>query len=223
MTWQEAVAVAVGEPVGLGEVRRHSSCHLPATIFTHQATLPGTGWHRLIGLSVRMTSWSWVVLVQSSKANGSFNYICLYQCQHMKSKAIQVGEKNVMVHSNRSTRGHCGLKLSTKVKPWSNKHHPQCHWMSCKVFRMSKGWVLLKWLSQNVVKVLLFQGTEKICCCFFSAALFRVSTADHLPPSHPISTNLFCQPTLWISSFTISMDFCVGFLIARTCQLLLVQ
>lgn len=108
-----------------------------------------------------------------------------------------------MVHSNRSTRGHCGLKLSTKVKPWSNKHHPQCHWMSCKVFRMSKGWLLLKWLSQNVVKVLLFRGTVVVFCQLLSLG---VSTADHLPPSHPISTNLFCQPTLWISSFTISMD-----------------
>lgn len=28
--------------------------------YTTTAALPGTGWHRLIGLSVRMTSWSWV-------------------------------------------------------------------------------------------------------------------------------------------------------------------
>lgn len=63
MTWQGAVAVAVGEPLGLEEVRRRSSCHLPDTTLTHQATLPGTGWHRLIGLSVRMPSWSEVGFV----------------------------------------------------------------------------------------------------------------------------------------------------------------
>lgn len=85
--------MTVGEPVGLREVRRHSSCHLPTTILTHQATLPGTGWHQLIGLSVGMTSWSWVGFAHSPKTNWIFSQICLSQCQQMKSKAIGAGGK----------------------------------------------------------------------------------------------------------------------------------
>lgn len=84
--------MTVGEPVGLREVKRHSSYHLPAAILTHQVTLPGTGWHWLIGLSIRMTSWSSAGFVQSFVRQPGFSatfvYLHVYRWKASRKKAV---------------------------------------------------------------------------------------------------------------------------------------
>lgn len=115
MTWQEAVVVTVCKPVGLKKVKRHSSCHLPAASLAHQVTLPGTGWHQLIGLSVRMTSWSSVGFRHSSKATWIFSHICLSQCQHMEKHNQASGIKAARAHFNGAILDECTVVTDTQA------------------------------------------------------------------------------------------------------------
>lgn len=116
MTWQEAVVVTVGEPVGFREVKRHSSCHLPAAILAHQVTLPGTGWHRLIGLSVRMTSWSSVGFMHSSEATWIFQpHLFILVSAHGKHNQAS-GRKAASAHFNGATLDECTLAPATQAE-----------------------------------------------------------------------------------------------------------